>query len=52
MSMQQLWIWPFTHYKPTNQVMVSRKPYVKVPHGTKCGTKFDSKNVCAYVIFL
>ncbi|GIL48590.1 hypothetical protein Vafri_4651 [Volvox africanus] len=22
MSMQQLWIWPFTHYKPTNQVML------------------------------
>ncbi|KXZ56810.1 hypothetical protein GPECTOR_1g73 [Gonium pectorale] len=22
MSVQQLWIWPFTHYKPTNQVML------------------------------
>ncbi|GIL74411.1 hypothetical protein Vretifemale_4287, partial [Volvox reticuliferus] len=22
MSVQQLWIWPFTRYKPTNQVML------------------------------
>lgn len=27
MSVQQLWIWPFTHYKSTSQVMVSRVAY-------------------------